>query len=244
MTKLRILVVDDELQIGRMLRTQLAAREYDVVHATTGHEALVLAGDQPPDLVLLDLGLPDLDGIEVCRRLRTWSAVPVIYLTVRDDERSKVRGLDVGGDDYVTKPFGMPELVARIRAVLRRKQEQPSTAGPLFESGNLRVDFVGRSVTLGGKEVRLTPTEYGLLRLFILHADRTLTHRELLSQIWGPEATAETQYLHVFVRQLRRKLEADPARPRHFVTEPGVGYRFRTQPKEPPAPEGNNAPED
>lgn len=229
MKKTRILVVDDEPQIGRMLRTQLAARDYEVVHVMSGHDALLAAGEEPPDLVLLDLGLPDLDGIEVARRLREWSAVPIIFLTVKDDERTKVQALDVGGDDYVTKPFSLPELLARIRAVLRRKTEQPSTTSSVFESGDLRVDFTARQVTVAGNEVRLTPTEYELLRLFILHADKTLTHRQLLTQIWGPEATTETQYLHVFIRQLRRKLEPDPSKPRHFVTEPGVGYRFRTQ---------------
>lgn len=229
MKKTRILVVDDEPQIGRMLRTQLTARGYDVEHVTTGSDALVSIGENPPDLILLDLGLPDMEGMEVCRRLREWSAVPVIFLTVRDEERTKVQALDVGGDDYVTKPFGIPELLARVRAVLRRKQEQPSTPSALFESGDLKVDFTARKVSVSGSEVRLTPTEYELLRLFILHADKTLTHRQLLTQIWGPEATTETQYLHVFIRQLRRKLELDPAKPRHFVTEPGVGYRFRTQ---------------
>jgi len=227
--KTRILVVDDEPQIGRMLRTQLAARDYDVQHVTTGHEALLAAGDHPPDLVLLDYGLPDMTGVEVCKRLREWSSVPVIYLTVRDEEKTKVSALDAGGDDYVTKPFGIPELLARVRAVLRRKQEQPAAQASVFESGNLRVDFTARQVALGGQEVRLTPTEYELLRLFVLHADKTLTHRQLLTQIWGPESTKETQYLHVFIRQLRRKLEPDPSHPRHFVTEPGVGYRFRSQ---------------
>lgn len=230
MKKTRILVIDDEPQIGRMLRTQLAARGYEVEHVGTGHEGLMAVGENPPDLILLDVGLPDLDGVEICRRLREWTAIPIIFLTVRDEERTKVRALDVGGDDYVTKPFGIPELLARVRAVMRRVQEQPSAASSVFESGDLRVDFTARQVTVGGKEVRLTPTEYELLRLFILHADKTLTHRQLLTQIWGPEATTETQYLHVFIRQLRRKLEPDPAQPRHFVTEPGIGYRFRTRP--------------
>ena len=227
--KTRILVVDDEPQIGRMLRTQLETRGYQVEHVTTGNDALISAGDAPPDLMLLDLGLPDMDGLEVCRRLREWTTMPIIFLTVRDEERSKVKALDVGGDDYVTKPFGMPELLARVRAVLRRKLEQPSAPTSVFDSGDLRVDFTARQVTVGGKEVRLTPTEYELLRLFILHADKTLTHRQLLTQIWGPESQKETQYLHVFIRQLRRKLEPDPSKPRHFVTEPGVGYRFRSQ---------------
>jgi two-component system KDP operon response regulator KdpE len=230
MTPIRIVVVDDEPQIGRMLRTQLAARGYEVEHFDNGSDALVAIGDNQPDLVLLDLGLPDMDGVEVCRRIRQWSAVPIIFLTVRDEEKTKVQALDVGGDDYVTKPFGIPELLARVRAVLRRKQEQPSTPSSVYESGDLRVDFTARSVTVASQEVRLTPTEYELLRLFILHADKTLTHRQLLTQIWGPESTTETQYLHVFIRQLRRKLEPDPAKPRHFVTEPGVGYRFRSQP--------------
>lgn len=235
MSSTRILVVDDEPQIGRMLRTQLTARGYQVEHVTNGSDALLSVGEHPPDLVLLDLGLPDMDGIEVARRIREWSAVPIIFLTVRDEERTKVQALDVGGDDYVTKPFGIPELLARARAVLRRKQEQPSTSGPIFQSGELRVDFAARQVMLGAQEIRLTPTEYELLRLFVLHADKTLTHRQLLTQIWGPEATTETQYLHVFIRQLRRKLEPDPSKPRHFVTEPGVGYRFRSQPVVVPA---------
>lgn len=230
MKKTRILVVDDEPQIGRMLRTQLTARGYEVDHVTTGQDALLAIGDDPPALILLDLGLPDLDGMEVARRVREWSAVPIVFLTVRDDERSKVQALDVGGDDYVTKPFGLPELLARVRAILRRASEQPAATSSVFESGDLKVDFNARQVTVGGQEVRLTPTEYELLRLFVLHADKTLTHRQLLTQIWGPEATTETQYLHVFIRQLRRKLETDPAKPRHFVTEPGVGYRFRSQP--------------
>jgi len=229
METLRILVIDDEPQIGRTLRPQLAPRGYEVEHVTSGEAGLVAAGANAPDLVLLDLGLPDMDGVDVCRRLREWSAVPVIFLTVKDDERTKVQALDVGGDDYITKPFGTPELLARVRAVMRRTQEQPSAASSVFVSGDLRVDFAARQVTVGGKEVRLTPTEYELLRLFILHADKTLTHRQLLTQIWGPESTHETQYLHVFIRQLRRKLEPDPAKPRHFVTEPGVGYRFRSQ---------------
>jgi two-component system KDP operon response regulator KdpE len=229
MKKPRILVIDDEPQIGRMLRTQLSARGYEVEHVGTGSDGLVAAGEQTPDLILLDLGLPDMDGIEVARRLREWCTIPIIYLTVRDDERTKVHALDVGGDDYVTKPFGLPELLARIRAVMRRKMEQPSTPSSVFESGDLRVDFTARQVTVAGAEVRLTPTEYELLRMFILHADKTVTHRQLLTQIWGPEATTETQYLHVFIRQLRRKLEPDPSQPRHFVTEPGVGYRFRTR---------------
>lgn len=228
MKKIHILVVDDEPQIGRMLRTQLAARGYEIEHVTTGGDALLAMSENPPDLVLLDLGLPDMEGLEVCRRLREWSTVPVIFLTVREEERSKVQALDAGGDDYVTKPFGIPELLARVRAVLRRTQEQPSNPSAVFESGELRVDLAARQVTVGEQEVRLTPTEYELLRMFILHADKTLTHRQLLAQIWGPEATTETQYLHVFIRQLRRKLETDPAKPRHFVTEPGVGYRFRT----------------
>jgi two-component system KDP operon response regulator KdpE len=236
MKKTRILVIDDEPQIGRMLRTQLTARGYQVDHVGTGQEGLVAVGEDPPDLILLDLGLPDMDGIEVCRRLREWTTVPIIFLTVRDDERSKVHGLDVGGDDYITKPFGLPELLARVRAVLRRKQEQPSVPTSTFESGDLRIDFNARRVTVADEEVRLTPTEYELLRLFILHADKTLTHRQLLTQIWGPESTTETQYLHVFIRQLRRKLEPDPSKPRHFVTEPGVGYRFRTQPRKANAP--------
>jgi len=236
MEKTRILVVDDEPQIARMLRTQLTARGYEVEHAATGNEGLLAVGENPPDVVLLDVGLPDMDGLEVCKRLREWSQVPVVFLTVREEERTKVQALDAGGDDYITKPFGMPELMARVRAVLRRTTEQPSSPSNVFESGDLRIDFAARQVTVAGQEIRLTPTEYELLRMFILHADKTLTHRQLLTQIWGPDATTETQYLHVFIRQLRRKLEPDPSQPRHFVTEPGVGYRFRSNPKPAAAP--------
>lgn len=226
----RILVIDDEPQIARTLRTQLAARGFQVDHAGTGQEGILAVSHRPPDLILLDIGLPDVEGLEVCRKIREWTQVPIIFLTVREEEGSKIRALDVGGDDYVTKPFSTPELLARIRAVLRRAPAFPATPTSVFESGALRVDMLARQVTVGGKEVRLTPTEYELLRLFILHADKTLTHKQLLQEIWGPDSTQETQYLHVFIRQLRRKLEPDPSQHRHFVTEPGVGYRFRSQP--------------
>jgi two-component system KDP operon response regulator KdpE len=230
LNRVRVLVVDDEPQLARMLRMQLTPRGYLVTHAPSGQEGLVVLEQSEPDVVLLDLGLPDIDGIEVARRIREWSSVPIIFLTVRDDEMSKVSALDAGGDDYVTKPFGTPELLARIRAVLRRKPDQAAQPQSFFASGDLRVDLSARRVTVRGEEVRLTPTEYRLLRLFLIRADKTLTHRQLLAEIWGPQATASTQYLHVFIRQLRRKLEPDPSRPRHLVTEPGIGYRFRTQP--------------
>jgi two-component system, OmpR family, KDP operon response regulator KdpE len=226
-----VLVVDDEPQIARMLKTQLAPRGYRVEHVASGQHALMAARENPPDIVLLDVGLPDMSGVEVCRRLREWTSVPIIFLTVHDEEQMKVQALDVGGDDYLTKPFGIPELMARMRAVRRRKAEPTAQVPDRFETGELQVDFDSRTVTVAGNEVRLTPTEYELLRLFVLNADKTLTHRQILTQIWGPESTAETQYLHVFMRQLRRKLELDPARPQLFVTEPGIGYRLRTRPR-------------
>lgn len=224
----RILVVDDEPQIGRMLRTQLEPRGYRVQHVTDGGAALLAIGEQPPHLVLLDMGLPDITGLEVCRRVREWSRVPIIFVSVRDEQSAIIEALDTGADDYVTKPFGMPELVARIRAVLRR---QRSLASPeaLFASGELRADFTARRVTVSGAEVHLTPTEYKLLRVLIRNADRTVRHGELLREIWGPGAESQTCYLHVYLRQLRRKLEPSAHQPRHLVTEPGVGYRFRTR---------------
>lgn len=232
---MRILVVDDEPSISQMLCAQLTARGNEVEVASCGSEGLLRAAEFKPDLVLLDVGLPDITGIEVCHRLRDWSQVPVIFLTVHDAERIKVRALDSGGDDYITKPFGVPELLARIRAVRRRTQEASQTGEAVFNSGRLTVDFVARSVMLDQNEVRLTPTEYELLRFFIQHAGRTLTHRELLTEVWGPQASRSTQYLHVFIRQLRRKLEQDPAQPRLIVTEPGVGYRLRVEQQQPAA---------
>ncbi len=221
-----ILVVDDEPAIRRLLRTSLLGQGYDVVEAEDGAAALAAVEREKPDLVILDLGLPDLAGIEVIRSLRQRSALPIIVLSVRDDERGKVEALDGGADDYVTKPFGIDELVARIRTALRHRF-QAQGEKPLFVAGDLTVDLVRRSVRRGGEEVHLSPKEYDLLAELVANAGKVLTHRHILNKVWGPAHTEDAQYLRVFIRSLRGKLEADPARPRHIITEPGVGYRLR-----------------
>jgi two-component system KDP operon response regulator KdpE len=223
-----ILVVDDEPPIRRLLRNTLTVQDFRVVEAATGKEALDAARREKPDLVILDLGLPDLDGMEVIGALRATSQVPIIVLSSRGDEKGKVAALDVGADDYVTKPFGVDELMARIRAALRhRLQEQGSR--PLFRSADLTVDLVHRRVSVGGREVRLSPKEYDILQQFVIHAGKVLTHRHLLQEVWGGADSADVQALRVFIRQLRQKLEADTERPRHILTEPGVGYRLQIQ---------------
>jgi len=222
----RILVVDDEPQILRSLRTTLASHGYDVQTAATGEEALAAVDGRLPDLVVLDLVLPGLSGLEVCRRLRARASLPILVLSARGDERDKVAALDLGADDYLTKPFGVNELLARIRAALRRAV---GARGPsaVVEAGALRVDFDRRQVTLDGAEVRLTPTEFDLLKVLVANAGRVLTHGYLLRTVWGPEYEGESQLLRVFIGQLRRKVERDPSRPQHILTDPGVGYRFR-----------------
>jgi two-component system, OmpR family, KDP operon response regulator KdpE len=222
----RILVVDDEPQILRSLRTTLAAHGYDVQTAATGEAALAAVDGRLPDLVVLDLVLPGVSGLEVCRRLRARSSLPIVVLSARGDERDKVAALDLGADDYLTKPFGVNELLARIRAALRRAA---GARGPsaVVEADALRVDFDRRQVTLNGAEVRLTPTEFNLLKILVANAGRVLTHGYLLRTVWGPEYEGESQLLRVFIGQLRRKVERDPSRPQHILTEPGVGYRFR-----------------
>ena len=221
-----VLVVDDEPPIRRLLRTSLGAQGYDVSEAGSGRDALAVIERQKPDLVILDLGLPDLNGIEVIRAVRAHSTVPIIVLSVRDDERGKVEALDLGADDYVTKPFGVEELVARIRTALRHRF-QAQGEKPLFVAGELAVDLVRRSVKRGGEEVHLSPKEYDLLAELVVNAGKVLTHRHILTKVWGPAHTEDAQYLRVFIRNLRHKLEPDPARPRHILTEPGVGYRLR-----------------
>jgi two-component system KDP operon response regulator KdpE len=222
----KILIVDDEPAIRRLLRTSLAANDYRTVEAENGKTALELVGREKPDLVILDLGLPDINGLEVIRGIRATSAVPIVILSSRDDERGKVEALDLGADDYVTKPFGIDELVARIRTALRhRLQEQGER--PIFRSGDLTVDLIRRIVTVRGDEVKLSPREYDILRLLVAHAGKVLTHQFLMRELWG--SGADVQYLRVYVRQLRQKLEADPERPTHILTETGVGYRLRAQ---------------
>jgi two-component system, OmpR family, KDP operon response regulator KdpE len=221
----RVLVVDDEPQIVRALTTNLRARGYDVASATTGEEALRAAADRPPDVVVLDLGLPGIDGIEVIRGLRGWTTVPIIVLSVRDGETDKVEALDAGADDYVTKPFGMSELLARMRAAVRRSA--PAAEQPVVETEHFRIDLAARRVTVGDEEVRLTPTEWHLVEILVRNQDKLVTQRELLHEVWGPQYEVETNYLRVYLARIRSKLEPDSGRPRYFTTEPGVGYRFR-----------------
>jgi two-component system KDP operon response regulator KdpE len=220
----QVLVIDDEPQIRRLLRVTLEASGYRVSDAATGQEGLVQAAQRKPDAVLLDLGLPDLDGLEVLKRLREWSQVPVIILSVRDQEEEKVSALDSGADDYVTKPFNSAELLARLRAALRHGQ--PQGADAILRAGNLEVDLSKRLVLKDGVEVKLTPIEYSLLRLLVTHAGKVLTHRQLLTEVWGEKATGQSHYLRVHVAHLREKLEANPSSPELILTEPAVGYRL------------------
>jgi two-component system KDP operon response regulator KdpE len=219
----RILVVDDEPQILRALQTNLRGAGYEVTTAETVEEALAEAAMRPPDAVILDLLLPDGSGTDVCRELRKWSDVPVIVLSAVGDEAEKVAALDAGADDYVTKPFGIDELLARLRAALRRVNP---AAEPVVEVGDLRVDLEKRSVTVRGRPVPLTPHEYGMLALFARNVGKLLTHRTILREVWGPAYGEESHYLHVYISQLRRKIESDPTRPRYLITEPGAGYRL------------------
>jgi two-component system KDP operon response regulator KdpE len=226
MSNERVLVVDDEQPIRRFLRVTLTSQAYTVIEAASGQEALSGAAAQKPDIIILDLGLPDIDGIEVTRLLRQWTQIPIIILSVRGSESDKIAALDAGADDYLTKPFGAGELLARLRAALRRAAQ--ATNEPVFTSGNLEVDLVRRLVTVSGQEVQLTPTEYGLLRVLVTHAGKVLTHRHLLHEVWGAEYGEEFHMLHVNISNLRRKIEHEPARPQFIITEPGVGYRLRT----------------
>jgi two-component system KDP operon response regulator KdpE len=219
----RVLVVDDEPQFLRALTTNLRGAGYDVTTATTAREALAAAGLQPPDAVVLDLLLPDGRGTDVCRELRTWSTAPIIVVSAVGQEAEKIDALDAGADDYVTKPFAIGELLARLRAVLRRAG--PATE-PVLEIGELRVDFEKRAVTVDGKAVHLTPHEFDLLRVLAQNEGKLLTHQALLREVWGIAYQRESSYLHVYVSQLRRKIEPDPARPRYILTEPGAGYRL------------------
>ncbi len=225
MGKPRVLVVDDEEAIRRFLRVALTSQAYTVIEATSGQDALSSAVADKPDIVILDLGLPDIDGVEVTRLLRQWAQIPIIILSVRGSESDKIAALDAGADDYLTKPFGVGELLARLRATLRRMARP--TGEPVFTSGDLKVDLAGRIVTVADCEVQLTPTEYGLLRALVTHQGKVLTHRYLLREVWGAEYGEEIHMLHVNISNLRRKIEPEPARPQFIITEPGVGYRLR-----------------
>jgi two-component system, OmpR family, KDP operon response regulator KdpE len=224
-TKTRVLVVDDERPIRRFLTTSLTAHDYTVFEAVDGPEALAAVIDHRPDLVILDLGLPGMDGIQVTQRLREWTQIPIIVLSVRDQEGDKIAALDAGADDYLTKPFGIGELLARLRVALRRAAAPGGE--PVFSAGELTVDLARRLVTVSGQEVQLTPTEFDLLRAFVAHAGKVLTHRHLLRQVWGLGYEDEAHMLRVNIHNLRRKIEPDPSRPTYIVTEPGVGYRLR-----------------
>ena len=219
-----VLIIDDEPQIRRLLRVTLEASGYRVLEAATGQEGLVQAAQRRPDVILLDLGLPDLEGVEVLKRLREWSRVPVIILSVREHEEDKVGALDAGADDYVTKPFNSAELLARLRAALRHAQ--PPGADAVFVNGPLQVDLSRRVVLNAGVEVKLTPTEYALLRLLVVHAGKVLTQGQLLREVWGPNAAGQSHCLRVHIAHLRAKLEADPSAPELIITEPAVGYRL------------------
>lgn len=222
----QVLIVDDELQIRRFLRVSLEANGYHIHEADNGQDAINKTAQLRPDLVILDMGLPDMDGMEVLSRLREWTKIPVIILSVRDADRDKIAALDAGADDYLTKPFSTDELLARMRVAQRHAQPQEQTA--VFTLGNVQVDFSRRIVTRNGEPVKLTPTEYALLRLLIQHAGKVLTHRQILKEVWGSEYVDELHYLRVYFAQLRQKLEDDPTLPKLILTEPGVGYRLKS----------------
>jgi len=228
MVKTRILVVDDELSIIKFLRANLETKGYEVLAAMDGAEALQTFEMDLPDLVILDIMMPKTDGLEVCRRLREWSQVPIIMLSARGNESDKVKCLDLGADDYITKPFGASELIARVRAVLRRTEAAATIpTQSSFTGGDLQISFAQRRVTIAGKEVKLTPTEYSLLQELVLNAGKVLTHTHLLNKVWGAEYREEREYLHVFVRRLRAKLEPNPTNPKYITTVSGIGYQFK-----------------
>jgi two-component system KDP operon response regulator KdpE len=224
-----VLIVDDEAPIRRFLRTTLTAQGFRVFEASTGREAIAEASARTPDLIVLDLGLPDLNGLEVTRQLRAWTSAPIIVLSARNQEQDKVAALDLGADDYVTKPFGVGELLARIRVALRHMARSNGDVGEaIFSCGDLRVDLARRTVFVAEREIHLTPIEYKLLTVLVRHAGKVLTHRQLLQEVWGPHHTEDAHYVRIYVRQLRNKLEPNPAHPRFLITELGVGYRLRT----------------
>jgi two-component system, OmpR family, KDP operon response regulator KdpE len=223
----RILVVDDEQAIRRFLHLTLVSQGYTVFEVGTGMEALTSAAGYKPDLIILDLGLPDMDGADVARLFRQWTQIPIIVLSVRGSESDKINALDAGADDYLTKPFSVGELLARLRANLRRIDR--ATGDPVYENGNLVVDLTKRLVTLAEKEIQLTPTEYDLLKTLVHHAGKVITHHQLLCEVWGKSYEHEFHILHVNISNLRHKIEPDPTRPRFIITEPGVGYRLKTE---------------
>ena len=225
-----VLVIEDEAQIRKFLRASLTAQEYRLEEAETGKQGLLLASTKPPDLVILDLGLPDMDGLQVAREIRTWSSVPILVLSARGQDQDKVAALDAGADDYLTKPFSVAELAARLRVAMRHAARTKAGAEEsTFQVGDLHVDLGKRVVTVGGENVHLTPTEYRLLSTLVRHAGKVLTHQMLLKEVWGPADANEVQYLRVYMAQLRHKLEANSTQPRFLLTEPGVGYRLAAE---------------
>ncbi|HJT24377.1 MAG TPA: response regulator [bacterium] len=224
-----VLMIEDELPIRRFLKPSLQSHDFKVLEAVTGTEGLALATSHNPDIILLDLGLPDMDGLEVLKRLREWTPTPIIVITARDKEKDKIAGLDAGADDYLTKPFDVGELLARIRVALRHAQrvKQGGKQDPVFETPDFKVDLSARVVTVRGKEVHLTPNEYDLLAFLIRHAGKVVTQKQILQEVWGPASGDQVQYLRIYVYQLRQKIEADPDRPRYILTESGVGYRLK-----------------
>jgi two-component system KDP operon response regulator KdpE len=225
-----ILLIEDEQPIRRFLKPSLQSQDFKVLEAVTAEEGLALASSHNPDLILLDLGLPDLDGLEVLRRLREWTTTPIIILTARGKEKDKIAGLDAGADDYLTKPFDMGELMARIRVALRHSQRmKQGREESIFETPDFKVDMAARVVTVRGKEVHLTPNEYNLLAYLIRFAGKVVTQKQILKEVWGPASGDQVQYLRIYVYQLRQKIEADPDRPKYILTESGVGYRLKTE---------------
>ena len=224
--KLTVLIVDDEQSIRRFLRVSLESQKYAIFEASTGQDALAKVVSEKPDIVVLDLGLPDMDGVDITRLIRQWTQIPIIILSVRNSEKDKIAALDAGADDYLSKPFSVGELLARLR-VASRRLSQPGNE-PVFILDNLKVDLSKRSVTIEHRNIQLTPTEYDILKVLVVHAGRVLTHQHLLREVWGVEYADELHMLHVNISNLRRKIEPDPSRPRFIVTEPGVGYRLRT----------------
>lgn len=222
-----ILLIEDEPQMRRFLRITLQGYGYRLIESVTGEEGLTQAATRNPDVVLLDLGLPDIDGLEVTKRLREWTQIPIIVLSAREQEEDKIRALDAGADDYLTKPFGAGELLARIRVALRHTAMQHGEEEAVFVLDNLKVDLVKRQVLLADREIHLTPIEYRLLTTLIKHSGKVITHSQLMKEVWGPAYVNQSHYLRIYMAQLRHKLEADPARPRFFINEPGVGYRLK-----------------
>ncbi len=228
MRKSRILIVDDDIGVLKSVRANLQARDCETLTAMDGVEALQAIGREMPDLVILDLTMPKMDGLEVCRQVREWSRVPIIMLSARSDAEEKVKCLNSGADDYITKPFGVNELAARVRAVLRRTEEAGGAQTiPSFTCGDVNINFVERRVVIGGREVKLTPTEYNLLQELVLGAGKVFSHSSLLGRVWGPEYAEEREYLHVFIGRLRKEIEPDPSHPKYILTVPGVGYKFQ-----------------